>query len=80
MYMVKLKPGHESGVGDITVLTSNTSAAVVDIDPSTPYEVSVTVYTGAGMDYGAESERGVLSRRPCHHAGLHYTLACPGRT
>ena len=72
MYMLQLRRGDKSGEGDITVLTPNTSAAVADIDPATLYEVSVTVYTGAGLGYGAESERGVLSCRPWHPTRLLY--------
>lgn len=61
LYLVLLKTdGDESGIGDITKLTSNTSAVVIDVDPATAYEVSVTVYTGTGLNYGAESEKGGL--------------------
>lgn len=63
-YLVLLKTDSDES-GDITKLTSNTSTVVIDVEPATAYEVSVTVYTGTGLDYGAESERGGLP-----HAGI----------
>ena len=59
-YMVLLKSvGGGSSTGDITQVTSNTSAVLTDVDPTTTYEVTVTVYTGAGLDHGAESKKGI---------------------
>ena len=61
LYLVLLKSkGEKSGMENITKLTTNTSAVVTDVDPETTYEVSVTVYTGAGLSHGAESAKGEI--------------------
>lgn len=61
LYLVLLKSeGDESGMENITKLTTNTSAVITDLDPATTYEVSVTVHTGAGLSHGAESAKGEI--------------------
>lgn len=61
MYLVLLKSIYDgSRSGDITQLTPNTSAVLTDVDPATTYQVTVTVYTGAGLEHGAQSEKGGL--------------------
>lgn len=67
LYLVLLKSkGENSGMENITKLTTNTSAVVTDVDPATTYEVSVTVYTGAGMSHGAESAKGEILIQTYH--------------
>ena len=67
LYLVLLKSkGEKSGKENITKLTTNTSAVVTDVDPATTYEVSVTVYTGAGMSHGAESAKGEILIQTYH--------------